>query len=124
MGIQEAGFGGFPAQFRALLKSEPIGGKAGLKVSPLSCGRFAELMLLPPPVWLAQGRSPFWALITLVTEIDNPLDTVTHTGQLPLEHQFSVVMGVAGAIPPFKALTHQLLTGESRGRRVGGEPGN
>lgn len=83
MEIQKADFGGFPAQSWALLKSEPIGGKAGLKVSPFSCGKFAELMLLPPPVWLAQGRSPFWALITLVTEIDNPLNTVTHTGQLP-----------------------------------------
>ncbi|KAL6031671.1 hypothetical protein STEG23_026340, partial [Scotinomys teguina] len=56
------------------------------------------------------GRPPFWALKTLVVEVDTSLNTLTHTGQLPPEHQSSVVMVVAGAMPPFTTLTHQLLT--------------
>lgn len=52
-----------------------------------------------------------------------PLSTHTHTGQPPPELQSLVVMGVVGAVPPFTALTHELLTGESQGRRVAGLPG-
>lgn len=76
-------------------------------------------MLSPPSVRSARCRSPYWTLMTLVAEMA-PLSAHTHAGQPPPELQSLVVMGVVGAVPPFTALTHGLLTGESWGRKMAG----